>query len=62
MTMLRLKLLLYYITLYAVALLEDTEDTTYINYYKHYISQLIYQKEALMLYDFLLIQKLEKLL
>ena len=28
MTMLRLKLLLYDITLYAVALLKDTEDTT----------------------------------
>ena len=34
----------------------------YVNYYNHYISQLIYQREALMLYDFLLIQKLEKLL
>ena len=62
MKMLQLKHLLDDITLYAVALLKDTEDTTYVNYYKHYINQLIYQKEALMLYDFLLIQKLEKLL
>ena len=40
MTMLPLKHLLDDNTLYAVVLLKDTDDTTYINYCKHYIKSI----------------------